>query len=121
MVAVLPEGRIAPMMKIPESSYNGLVADNSCAVAPAPDERIETDPVELAEYVRGKLNLALHLACGAEHERRSCRRDSAEEYQRQWEEVMAEVKRLIPLVRKSGVSLFATEKPQSHRSRQKPG
>jgi hypothetical protein len=95
------------------------VADHSCAVAPASDERIETDPAELAEHVRAKLNLAMKLACEAEHERRSCRWDSAEEYQRQWEEVIAEVKRLLPLVRKNGLSLFPTEKPQSSRSRQK--
>jgi hypothetical protein len=72
------------------------------------DEAAQLEPAELAEYVRGKLNLALHLACEAEHERRSCRWESAEVYQRQWEAAMAEVKRLLPLVRKSGVSLFAT-------------
>jgi hypothetical protein len=71
---------------------------------------------QLAEYVRGKLNLALSLACQGEQERRSCHWASAEAYQRQWEEVMAEVKRLLPLVRKSGISLFASKRAQSPRS-----
>jgi hypothetical protein len=94
-------------------AYNVCVADSSSAVALATTEHIETDPVELAEHVRSKLNLAIRLACEAEHERRSCRWESALEYQRQWEEVMAEVKRLLPLVRKSGVSVFATDGRQS--------
>jgi hypothetical protein len=84
------------------------VADDSCAAALATNDHVETDPVELAKQVRAKLNLAIQLACEAEHERRSCRWESAEAYQRQWEEVMAEVKRLLPLVRKSGMSIFAT-------------
>ena len=74
---------------------------------------------QLDEYVRGKLNLALSLACEVEHERRSGHWAAAEEYQQKWEEAIAEVKRFLPLVRTSGVSLFATEKPQSFRSRQK--
>ena len=94
------------------------MADDSCAAVQVQDERTETDPLELAEHVRAKLNLAIQLACEAEHERRSCRWESADEYQRQWEKVMAEVKRLLPLVRKSGVSLFATGNPQP-RFRQK--
>lgn len=77
------------------------------------------EPAKLAEYVRDKLNLALSLACHGEQERRSCHWASAEEYQRQWEEVIAEVKRLLPLVRKNGVSLFATgnseQSPQKRR------
>lgn len=99
-----------------ESPYNEYVADHSCAVAPAPDERIEEDPAELAAQVRVKLNAAIQLACEAEHERRSRHWDSADEYQRQWDEVIAEVKRLLPLVRKSGVSLFATERAGRARS-----
>jgi hypothetical protein len=54
-----------------------------------------------------------------EHERRSGRWASAEEYQRKWEDVMAEVKRLLPLVKERGVPLYATEKPEPSRSRQK--
>jgi hypothetical protein len=72
---------------------------------------------QLGKYVRGKLNLAFHLACQAEQERRSGHWQSAEEYHRQWEEEMAEVKRLLPLVRKSGVSGFATENPRSRQKR----
>ena len=99
-----------------EPPYNEYVADDSCAVAVAPAEHIERDPVELAEHVRAKLNLAIKLACEAEQERRSCRWESAEVYQRQWEEAMAEVKRLLTLVRKSGVSVFAAKRMESPRS-----
>jgi hypothetical protein len=77
------------------------------------------DAAELAEYFRGKLDLAVSLACHGEKERRSGHRASAEEYQRQWEQVIAELKRLLPLVRKSGVSCFPTEIPQSSSSRKK--
>jgi hypothetical protein len=77
------------------------------------------DATALAEYVRGKLNLAFSLACQGEHERRSGHWAAAEDYQRQWEVVMAEVKRLLPLVRKSGVSLFESQKPESPRSRRR--
>jgi hypothetical protein len=83
------------------------------------DRSTPTTDLALAENVRGKLNLALSLACQGERERRSGHFASAEEYQRKWEQVIAEVKRLLPLVRKSGVSLFPTEKRQSSRSRQK--
>jgi len=38
---------------------------------------------ELADYFRGKLDLAVSLACHGEQERRSGHRASAEEYQRQ--------------------------------------
>jgi hypothetical protein len=61
---------------------------------------------ELAKYVRAKLNLAIKLACEGEHERRSGHWESAEGYKCRWEEVMAEVKRLLPVLRNSGVSLF---------------
>jgi hypothetical protein len=91
-----------------ENPYNGCVADPCFAFERTPDEPNESDPVELAARVRAKLNAAIQLACQAEHERRSCRWESAEVYQRQWEDVMDEVKRLLPLVRKNGVSLFAT-------------
>ncbi len=83
-------------------------------------EATNEEAAELVEYVRGKLNLAVSLACQGEQERRSGHWASAEEYQRKWVEVMAEVKRLLPLVRKSCVSLFPTEKPQLLGSRQKP-
>jgi hypothetical protein len=82
-------------------------------------EATNEEAVELGEYVRGKLNLAVSLASQGEQERRSGRRASAGAYQRKWEQVIAEVKRLLPLVTKSGVSLFPTEKHQSSRSRQK--
>jgi hypothetical protein len=81
-------------------------------------EATNEEAAELADYVRGKLNLAVSLACQSEQERRSGHWASAEAYQRQWEDVMAQVKRLLPLVRKGSVSLFATGNPQS-RSRQK--
>lgn len=90
----------------------------SCVIEGIQHEATAEDAAELAEYVRGKLNLALSLACHGEQERRSGHWASPEAYQRQWEEVMAEVQRLLPLVKKSGVSLFATEKPQLLRSRQ---
>ena len=77
------------------------------------------DAAELADYFRGKLHLAVSLACHGEQERRSGHRASAEEYQRQWDQVIGELKRLLPLVRKSGVPLIATEKPQSLGSRRK--
>jgi hypothetical protein len=41
------------------------------------------DAAELADYFRGKLDLAVSLACHGEQERRSGHRASAEEYQRQ--------------------------------------
>ena len=83
----------------------------------APDTE-EMTGRQLAEYVRGKLNLTLSLASQGEHERRSGRWKSAVEYQRQWEEAITEVKRLLPLVRASGMSLFATtESPRSQRHR----
>ena len=63
---------------------------------------------ELAEYIREKLNLAIQLACEGEHERRSGHWESAEGYKCRWGEVMAEVKRLLPVLRNSGVSLFET-------------
>lgn len=73
---------------------------------------------ELAEYVRGKLHLAVILACQGEQERRSGHWEKAAECQRQWEDVMAEVKRQLPAVRESGVSLFPTCNPPPF-SRQK--
>jgi hypothetical protein len=82
------------------------------------DEAAHLEPAELAEYVRAKLNAAIQLACEAEHQRRPCHWESAEVYQRQWEEVMTEVKRLLPLVRKSRASVFSTARgnsPQKHR------
>ena len=81
------------------------------------EHQIPEDAAELAEYVRAKLNHAIQLACEAEHERRSCHWQSADGYQRQWEEVMAEVKRLLPIVRKSGVSLFATRRASGQTAR----
>jgi hypothetical protein len=91
-------------------TYNGYVAED-CADA-VPDEPSEPDPTELAEYVRQKLNVAMSLACNGELERRSGRWESAEQYQRKWQEAIAEVKRLLPLMRKRGISLFRTRKLQ---------
>jgi hypothetical protein len=82
-------------------------------------ETTAEEAAKLEEYFRGKLDLAVSLACHGEQERRSGHRESAEEYQGQWERVIAELKRLLPLVRKSGVPLIATEKPQSLGSRRK--
>jgi hypothetical protein len=91
----------------------------SCVIDGIQHEATAEDAAKLAEYVRGKLDLAVSLACQGEQERRSGHWASAEAYQRKWEQVIAEVKRLLPLVSKSGVPLFPTEKPQSSRSRQK--
>jgi hypothetical protein len=68
---------------------------------------------ELAEYLRGKLNFAVILACQGEQERRSGHWEKAAEYQRQWEDSMEEVKHLLPVARESGVSLFPTCNPAS--------
>jgi hypothetical protein len=67
---------------------------------------IELDPAELAECIRQKLKLAVSLACQGEQERRSRRWESAEECQRKWEEVIAEVKRSLPLLKERGVALY---------------
>jgi hypothetical protein len=90
----------------------------SAAAARLPELPAMTDR-ELGEYVSGKLNIAIQLACEAEHERRSGRWASAEAYQRQWEDVMAEVKRLLPVVRNSGVSIFPAQQSARSRQRQK--
>ena len=91
----------------------------SCVVEGIQHEATLEDAAELAEYVRGKLDLAFSLACQGELERRSGHWASAEAYQRKWKQVIAEAKRLLPLVRKNGVPLFPTQKPQSSRSRKK--
>jgi hypothetical protein len=80
--------------------------------------RAKTDR-QLADYVRARLILAVQLACKVEQERRWARWESAEEYQCQWHEVMAEVKRLLPLMRTSGVPRLASPKPEEHRPPQK--
>ena len=64
---------------------------------------------ELAEYIRAKLNLAIQLACEGERERRSGHWESAEGYKCRWGEVMAQVKRLLLVLRNRGVSLFVRE------------
>lgn len=61
---------------------------------------------QLAGYFRDRLDLALSLACQAEHERRRGRRKSANAYHRRWEEAMAEVKRLSPLLKQTGITVF---------------
>jgi hypothetical protein len=85
----------------------------SCVIEGIRHEATAEDAAELAECVRGKLNLALSLACQGEQERRSGHWAAAEAYQRKWEQVIAEVKRLLPLVRKSGVSVFAAGNPRA--------
>jgi hypothetical protein len=65
-------------------------------IAATQHEATDEEAAELAEYVRGKLNQAIYLACQAEQERRSGHLASAEEYQRQWGEAIAEVKGLLP-------------------------
>lgn len=99
-------------------AYNGFVAE-LCVIDGIQHEATNEEAVELAEYVRGKLNLAFSLACQGEQDRRSGHWASAEEYQRQWEAVIAEVKRFSPLVRASGVSLLARKKLQPRRSHKK--
>lgn len=100
-------------------AYNDFVTETCAIIDGIQHEATNEDAAKLAEYVRGKLDLAVDLACQGEQERRSGHRASAEAFQRKWEEAMAEVKPLLPLVRKGGVSLFPTEKPQSLGSRQK--
>lgn len=73
---------------------------------------------QLAGYFRERLKLATALACQAEQERRFGRYASARECHEQWESAMAEVKRLLPLVRESGVAVFVSRAAQS-RSRRK--
>ena len=75
--------------------------------------------VSLPNTSRGKLNLAVQLACQAERERRAGRRESAKQCQCQWEGVTAEVKRLLPMVRAIGVRLSAPEKPEQQCPRPK--
>ena len=67
---------------------------------------LELDPVELAECVRQNLKLAVSLACQGEQERRLRRWESAQEYQRKWEEVIAEVKHFLPLLKQRRVTLY---------------
>jgi hypothetical protein len=100
-------------------AYNGIVAEPCTLLDGIQHEATAEDAAKLEEYFRGKLDLAVSLACQGEQERRSGHRASAEEYQRQWEQVIAEIKRLLPLVRKSSVSLFPTAKHQPSRSRKK--
>lgn len=80
--------------------------------------RARTD-CELAAHVRAKLNSAVHLACQAEHERRSAHWEAAEEYQRKWEAVIAEVKQLLPLLKKNGNPAYENPKPARAGSRQR--
>jgi hypothetical protein len=100
--------------------YNDYVAGACARVEGVQHEPSTTEEAaQLAGYVRKKLGLAVSLACEAEQARRSGHWAFAEEYQRQWEVVIAEVKRLLPLVRQSGVSLFGTgnrEQPRSGRT-----
>jgi len=65
------------------------------------DQRAEVQVTDPVEYVRSKLKLAITLACNGEQERRSGHWELANARYREWEGVMAEVKRLLPLVRAS--------------------
>jgi hypothetical protein len=85
---------------------DNLVAESYIVLGGLQDDAIRLEPGELAEYIRVKLNLAIQLACEGEHERRCGHWESAEGYKCRWEKVMAEVKRLLPVLRNSGVSLF---------------
>jgi hypothetical protein len=93
---------------------------NSVATADESDTAPEISAMsgqQLAAYVRERLQLALSLASNGEQERRSGRWESAERRQREWAVVMDEVRRLLPLVRKSGVPLFKSAKGEQPRSR----
>lgn len=70
------------------------------------ERAIELDLAELAECVRQKLKLAVSLACQAEQERRLRRWTSAQECQRQWEQIIVEVKGLLPQLKQRGVALY---------------
>ncbi|MGO9229839.1 MAG: hypothetical protein ACLQKA_11625 [Bryobacteraceae bacterium] len=72
---------------------------------------------QLSEYVRNKLNQAVSLACRGEQARRAGRRVAAKELQRRWEETIAEVRRLLPLVRKGDNSLLGTKNAKPSRLR----
>src|SRR5260370_10721617 len=90
-------------------AYNGFVMETCDIIDGIQHEATDEDAAKLAEYVRDKLDLAVDLACQGEQERRSGHRASAEAYQRKWEEAMAEVKPLLPLVRKGGVAFSNRE------------
>jgi len=104
--------------------HSGLICPESAAEEIKREAQLaalrEKTNRELAQYVRSKMNLAVHLACQAEHERRSGRWEAAEEYQRRWEAAFGEAKRLLPLVRRSGVGLYEDPKPTGPRPRRKP-
>jgi hypothetical protein len=75
---------------------------------------------ELAESLRGKLNLAVSLACQAEQARRAKSWASAAAFRQQWEETITEVRRLLPLVGKgdrSAVGIRSGRLSRSHRKR----
>ena len=74
---------------------------------------------QLAGYFRERLNLATALACRAEQERRFGRYASARECHEQWESAIAEVKRLLPLVRESGVAVFVSQHTESRHRRKR--
>ena len=74
---------------------------------------------QLAGYFRERLNLATALACRAEQERRFGRYASARECHEQWERAIAEVKRLLPLVRESGVAVFVSQRTESRHRRKR--
>lgn len=91
----------------------GVIGNEPSAIAMREDcgdtvqyRAIESDPTELAHWLRQKLNVAVSLACQGEQERRWRRWESAAEYQRKWEEVIAEVKRSLPVLKERGVALY---------------
>ena len=89
-------------------AYDNLGAESYVVLDVRQDDATRFEASELAEYIRAKLNLAIQLACEGEHERRSGHWESAEGYNCRWGEVMAEVNRLLPVLRNRGVSLFGS-------------
>ena len=89
-------------------AYDNLGAESYIVLDGRQNDATRLEAGELAEYIRAKLNLAIQLACEGEHERRSGHWESAEGYKCRWGEVMAEVKRLLPVLRNHGVSLFGS-------------
>ena len=90
-------------------AYDKPVAESNVVVDGLQDDATHLEGGELAEYIRAKLNLAIQLACEGERERRSGHCQSAEGCKCRWGEVMAQVKRLLPVLRNRGVSLFLRE------------
>lgn len=72
---------------------------------------------ELAEHIKRQLNLALSLACKREQERRCGHWADAQACEKRWEEAMADVRRLLPLLKARGFPLFEQKKETTGRHR----